>query len=81
MHSRAKMCTETEYRVCGFLHFRIESIESFWIEFHRVRIYLSVVEPVPDIGKDSCSFWEIVLLINVVLAKSVREAFMLKGLV
>ena len=54
MHSRTETSTETKYRVCGFLHFRIESIESVWIELHRIRIYLWVVEHVPGelVSKD-----------------------------
>lgn len=54
MHSRAETSAETEYGVCGFLHFRIELIESIRIELHGISIYLWVVEHVPGglVSKD-----------------------------
>ena len=47
MDSRTETSAETEYGVGGFLHFGINSIKPVWIELHRVRIYLWVVEHVP----------------------------------
>jgi len=69
MHSRAETSAETEYGVCGFLHFRIESVESVWIKFNGVRIYFSMVEQVPDVEQEGFPFGRI----KVVVAKCVRE--------
>ena len=51
MDSRAETSAETEDGVGGFLHFGINSFESVWIELHRVRIYLWVVEHVPGVQR------------------------------